>query len=262
MIDLHSHLVPGVDDGAADLAESRAALSAMRDQGVTALVVTPHLDGSVTQRPERLAAELERLDQGWEQLRSLAAAEFTELRLERGVELLLDTPTPVLDDPRLRLAGTRAVLVEFSLAGGVPPAAGRVLFDLRMGGWQPVLAHPERYPTTSGSGLEAPEEWRRMGALLQVNWGSLAGRYGEGPQRIAWGLLERGWASLVSGDYHARGPFRAAEAREQLLARGGQEQLELLSVENPGRVLRGQSPLPVPPLPARASLWRRLLGRS
>lgn len=259
MIDLHSHLVPGVDDGAATLDESRAALQRMRHEGVRALVTTPHLGASATEHPERLATLLGRLDRGWEELSALARDEFPEMRVERGVELMLDSPRPVLDDPRLRLAGTRFVLVEFPFQG-VPPGAERVLFELRLAGWMPVVAHPERYPDL-GPDMAAAGGWRRVGAALQVNWGSLAGKYGPGPQATAWALLERGWADYLSSDHHARGRLGVATAREMLLGRGGEEQLRLLSDENPARLLDGQAPLAVPPLPPRTSFWKRLTGR-
>ncbi|HEU0012087.1 MAG TPA: CpsB/CapC family capsule biosynthesis tyrosine phosphatase [Longimicrobium sp.] len=260
MIDLHSHLVPGVDDGAADLAEARAALERLRANGVTALVTTPHLDASTSANPQRLAAALAAFDPAFAALREMAAAEFPGLRVERGVELMLDVPRPVVDDPRLRLAGTRFLLVEFPFLA-VPPNGAKVLFELRAAGWEPVLAHPERYAGVDVD-LAGPEEWRRVGARLQVNWASLLGRYGPISQRVAWALLERGWADYLSSDHHARGRLGIAEVRRLLEERGGQEQLRLLSEENPARLLDGESPRPVPPLPPRRrSLLQRLLRR-
>ncbi|MBB4634525.1 tyrosine-protein phosphatase [Longimicrobium terrae] len=260
MIDLHSHLIPAVDDGAANLDESRTALERMYAQGVRTLVTTPHLNASLTAHPERLSAELARLDRGWEELRTLAAESFPGMRVERGVELLLDDPHPVLDDPRLRLAGTRSVLVEFSFTG-VPPGSERVLFEIRMAALRPIVAHPERYPNPQAS-LAVADLWVRSGAALQVNWGSLAGRYGELPRRIAWDLLEQGMVSYLSSDHHARGSLSAEEGRALLLARGGEEQLELLTATNPQRLLDNQPPLDVPPLQmAKKSFWGRLMGR-
>jgi protein-tyrosine phosphatase len=259
MIDLHSHLIPGVDDGAADLDEARAALLRLRESGVHTAVTTPHFNASATENPDRMAAALERIDRGWEQLQALARDEFSDLRVERGVEMMLDSPRPVLEDPRVRLAGTKFVLVEFNFQG-VPPGAPRVLYEMKMAGFHPVVAHPERYQH-GGDPFAGPEEWRRVGALLQVNWGSLAGRYGRGPQEVAWGLLERGWADFASSDHHARGRLGARSAAELIVGRGGEEQLQLLSETNPARLLDGQAPLPVPPLPPGVSFLRRLLGR-
>jgi protein-tyrosine phosphatase len=257
MIDFHSHLVPGVDDGAATLEETRAALAAYREQGVRAVVTTPHLAGSVTKRPAELADALARSDEAWEGVAALAAAEFPELRVERGFEVMLDTPAPDLADPRLRLAGTRFVLVEFPFMA-VPPNAAPALFELKMAGWMPILAHPERYGALHGD-VAAAEEWRRVGAHLQGNGASLIGKYGPEAQRAAWRLLHRGWLDYVCSDYHARGNLHVRSAREAVLRAGGEEQAVLLFETNPGRMLEGKLPLPVPPLARPPEpLWKRL----
>lgn len=257
MIDFHNHLLPGVDDGAADLGQTRTALEAYRAQGATAVIATPHFQASLLQRPERAHAALAAIDAAWEAARELAAAEFPGVRLERGVELMLDTPEPELDDPRLRLAGTRFALVEFPFMT-VPPHASNVLFELQMRGWTPVLAHPERY---LGGEPGAVDEWKRVGALLQVNAGSLLGKYGPGPRAEGWRLVERGAVDYLGSDFHARGTLHLAGGRAALEAAGGAEQALLLLETNPGRLLEGLPPIPVPPLGPPRSLLGRLLGR-
>lgn len=257
MIDFHNHLIPGVDDGASDAAQSRAALEAFRAQGVDRVVCTPHVSGDATRRPGELVQVLGALDRGWAELAAVAAG-FPDMQVMRGAEVMLDTPEPDLSDPRLRLAGTRFVLVEFPFMV-IPPNGPRALFDLKMAGWSPVLAHPERYANAQES-LDDAEEWRRVGALLQVNCGSLLGKYGDRAHRLAWGLLERGWADYLSSDYHARGTCPVAECRGELERRGAAEQAVLLTETNPARLLAGQAPLPVPPAAARRPLWRRVLG--
>lgn len=119
MIDFHNHLMPGVDDGASTLVESRAALRLMREKGITALVTTPHLrlPPGIRCRVRRVPGEP---DEAWAQLCTLAAEEFPEPRIERGIELMLDTPTVDVSDVRLRLAGTSFALVEFPFMS-VPP---------------------------------------------------------------------------------------------------------------------------------------------
>lgn len=259
MIDFHNHLVPAVDDGAASLDEARAALAAFREQGVRTIVTTPHLQGELTLRGAELARRVHEVEAAWDTVRAMAAAEFPDLRLERGFEVALDTPAPDLSDERTRLAGTRFALVEFPHMN-VPPHAVEAVFGLRMRGWAPVIAHPERYGNLDAR-LEGPGEWRRVGAALQVNCGSVLGRYGDEARRVAWELLRLGWVDYLGSDYHARGTLHVRGCREAIERAGGAEQAALLMEENPARLLRGEPPLPVPPLPARRPLWRRLLGR-
>jgi protein-tyrosine phosphatase len=260
MIDFHCHVIPAVDDGAADPAQSLAAIDTMRAQGIGTIVATPHVSGSDTVHPARREAALAAIDLGWEELGRALAGAPAGVRLERGAEVMLDVPAPDLADPRLRLAGTSFVLVEFPFMS-VPPNAAQVLFGLKMAGWTPVLAHPERYNNASESLGEAGE-WRRVGAYLQVNAGSLLGRYGDRAKLLAWSLLKRGWVDYLSSDYHARGRCASAEARAALERAGAGEQARLLMETNPARLLSDQAPLRVPEVArTRPSLWGRLLGR-
>lgn len=258
MIDFHNHVIPGVDDGAADAEQARAALAEMAARGVRTLVATPHLSGALSMTPAALEAELAQIDRGWSELEEIAAT-MPGLRVLRGAEVMLDAPAPDFSDPRMRLAGTESVLVEFPFMT-VPPHAPEVLFALRMKGWRPVLAHPERYGNALAD-LSDAEEWCRVGALLQVNSGSLIGKYGEPARSLAWGLLQRGLVSYLSSDYHARGRCLTGEARAALEESGAREQAVLLTEVNPQRLLDGEAPLPVPPLVRRRSLLARIFGR-
>lgn len=255
--DFHSHLIPGVDDGAQDPDEARAALEALYGEGVRRIVTTPHLDGSLTTKPGALAERLEALDEGWRKLEAVAdAAGLEGLTLGRGVELKLDTPEVDVSDPRLRLAGGPYVLVEFPFMS-VPPQSARVLRAIRDRGYVPVVAHPERYADVDER-MDVAREWREAGAYLQVNVGSIIGRYGADAMKNAMTLLSRGWVDSFSSDYHARGRPRIRDARERLAALDGEEQAELLLVTNPSRIVRGELPLPVPPLLPRQRFWRKL----
>lgn len=259
MIDFHNHLIPGVDDGAGDREQASAGLAAFHEQGVRTVVATPHVSGALTADPAALEERLSELDGGWAELQA-AAAGHPDMRVLRGAEVMLDTPQPDLSDPRLRIAETSFVLVEFPFMN-VPPNAEQALFELQMSGWTPILAHPERYGNVA-SDLRDAEGWRRVGARLQVNAGSLLGRYGDRAERLAWALVERGWAHYICSDYHARGRCHVADARALLEQRGGAEQALLAFEENPRRLLEGQPPLALAPLPPPRPLWKRMLGMS
>jgi protein-tyrosine phosphatase len=258
LTDLHSHLVPGVDDGARNLDESRDSLRRLRALGVRTVVTTPHLDGSLTRDPVVLEARLTEVDRAWESLRGMAEAEFSDLELLRGHEVMLDVPDPDLSDPRIHLADTDFVLVEWP-GLQVPPSTLPVLDRLLRSGLRPIIAHPERYrgldPETT-----LPGEWRSRGALLQVNFGSLVGRYGDLPFKRAATLLERGWVDLMASDFHGRSHLSPSlkEAEEVLSEWGGGDRFNLLAGVNPSRILRGQDPFPVFPLIVKKGVWQRL----
>lgn len=256
--DLHSHLVPGVDDGAPSLDDALEGVGRMIDAGIRHIVTTPHLDGSLTRRPDAFASRMERMDRAWGRIRDAASEMHPDLDFRRGHEVMLDLPDVDLSDDRVRLGGTSFVLVEWP-GFRIPPETSRVLSRIRFGGLRPVIAHPERYHGLD-SDLEMVGEWRRARALLQVSYGSLVGRYGAQARRNAFRLLERGWVDYLSTDFHGR-PYLelyVAEARRAVVEEGGEEQFELLAGENPRRLLRDEEPLPVPELSLGRSFWDRL----
>lgn len=256
--DLHSHLVPGVDDGAPSVEDALEGVGRMVDAGFERIVTTPHLDGSLTRQPDAFASRMERMDRAWKGVRDAVSEAHPELDFRRGHEVMLDQPDVDLSDERVRLAGTSFVLVEWP-GLQVPPQTSRVLSRIRFGGLRPVVAHPERYRGLDRE-LRIVDEWRGAEAFLQVSYGSLVGRYGDRARRNAFRLLNRGWADYLSTDFHGRPHLElyVREARRALLEEGGEEQFALLARENPARLLRDQEPLPVPELGLDRSFWQRL----
>lgn len=256
LVDFHCHLIPEVDDGASSDEEAASGLEAMWAQGLRTIVATPHVDGSLTLRRPELARRLDEVDAGWRRLQALAAGRFPGLVLERGAEVKLDTPELDVSDERLRLAGGRCVLVEYPFMM-VPPRSGRVLRTLVDAGYTPIVAHPERYAGV-GADSRLPQVWKESGGMLQLNAGSLTGRYGPGPRAAALALLQQGLIDFVCSDFHARGRPATAGARRVLAEMEAADQGDLLMVVNPGRMLRGEAPLPVPPLQLRRPLFGRI----
>jgi protein-tyrosine phosphatase len=249
VIDLHSHLLPGVDDGSPSAAVSASVLRRFAAEGVECVVLTPHL------RASRAAeAPYEEHCHILAALRAVAPAR-PELRL--GWEIMLDVPGTDLRAPQLALGGSRAVLVEFPRAA-VPAAAGDELRRLCTSGIVPVLAHPERYWGCTAAHVA---EWRAAGAVIQMDTAGLTRRGPVG--RLSRALLEAGLVDLIASDNH--GDARAlATAREWLLAFGASEQAELLTRTNARRVLDGKRVVPVPPLRRPGGIvgrLRELFGR-
>jgi protein-tyrosine phosphatase len=243
LIDIHSHLLPGVDDGSPTVEVSIPVLRNFAASGVRTVVCTPHLEAS-----RAATAPYERYAEILETLRRRAPA---GLNLALGWEIMLDTPRADLRSPRLSLGGSTAVLVEFS-HGGAPPTAADELFRQRMSGIVPVLAHAERY---WGTTPERVEEWRSVGAVIQIDSAAL---HGHGRTRnLAVELLERGLVDVIASDNH--GDSRSiATARDWLLEMGADEQASLLTDTNASRLLANEPPLPVPPLEPRRGMLTRL----
>ena len=244
MLDFHNHLMPGVDDGAADVDESRSGLATLAADGVSEIITTPHFSASLVKRGEH-GRYLDQVERGWEALQSLARSEFPWLRLERGFEIMLDIPHPVLEDPLYHLAGTSFVLVEFPYMN-IPPNSSHALRELRQAGLTPIVAHPERY-TNMAEKRHLIEEWHDAGAFMQVNCGSIVGIYGSRAKKLAWSILSDGEAEYISSDYHSRGRSTVEAAREALKHRGFETQLSTLDA-NGARLLEGNAPISLHPL--------------
>lgn len=258
LADIHSHLVPGVDDGASSLDEALEALERLVLLRVTTIVTTPHLDGSLTLDRAALEERLLAVDAAWASLAAEGAERFPELELRRGHEIQLDVPDVDLSDGRLRLGGTAFALVEWPRFQ-IPPGTVQVVSRLRFSGVKPVIAHVERYFGV-GERLDLVEEWRRAGAYVQVNHGSLVGRYGARARGAAMALLERGLVDCLATDYHGHAGVSTfvEEARQVFLSCGGEAHWRMLAWENPLRIVRDEEPLPVPPIRLGRSAWARI----
>lgn len=244
MIDVHSHLLPGVDDGSQSIEESLPVLEEFVMDGVDYLVCTPHLDAS--------RAHLAPYDHHTELLNELRRAAPPAIRLELGWEIMLDVPGADLSAPHLGLAGSGAVLVEFPRTG-IPPNSAEELFRLRMSGVVPVLAHPERY---IGLTLEHVVAWKRAGAAIQMDVQALGGKGRTAMAALA--MLEAGLVDLFASDNH--GDARSLGiGRRWLLEHGTEEHVKLLTEVNASQLLAGQGMYPVPPLRRRRGMLARFM---
>jgi protein-tyrosine phosphatase len=245
VIDLHSHLLPGVDDGSRTVEQSVGVLRRMSERGITDVCLTPHLRANQT-----AAGPPERHDDAFAALR----AEAPELpHLHRGAEVMLDRPLP-LDDSRMRritLGGTRYILVEFPRLVA-SEAVTNALSRIGETGLTPVLAHPERYSCCS---VDAVSYWRSLGSKMQVDATTLHSPQARGQR--ARQLVAAGLADILAGDNHGDDRSVAGGA-DFLRAQDGDEQAELLTVRNPGAILRDKPLVEVPPLLIRRTWMQRI----
>ena len=244
--DLHSHLVPGVDDGAATLGEAMESLRALAREGVGAVVTTPHLLLPQLDTMAAVERELDRHCRAFDQL--VAAAEREEGLPELGLGQEIWAPRaalirPILEHEGVGLAGTRYLLVEFGF--DLLGTHADVIAEVLEADQQIVIAHPERYHFPAGlDPLETIAAGREQGALLQVNAGSLTGHYRDsspGSDRLAWRLVETGLADLLATDHHGsrRSGVSLREAYDALAAAGREAQALALLGTTPARIADG-----------------------
>ncbi len=243
MIDIHSHLLPGVDDGSPSFEVSVGVLERFSREGLDVLICTPHLNAS--------ALATAPVQQHREILEELIARAPERPALRPGWEIMLDEPGADFRDPHLALGGSNAVLVEFPRAH-VPERSAEELFRIRMSGIVPVVAHPERY---WGCTLEQIREWRRVGAVIQLDGAGLLGS--AEMARLARDMLAEGLVDCIASDNHGDSRSLAA-TRTWLEEQGATEQAELLTHVNAERLLANEPVLPVPPLPVESGLLSRL----
>lgn len=193
--DMHSHILPGIDDGAKDVEESITLLKGLKELGFEQCLATPHI--SQEHYPNTPAT----IQNSWASLTS-DLGETSDINVKgAAAEYLLDEHFPSkIEGGKLLTLPDNRVLFELSFASP-PRNLEDVIFALRMEGYRPVLAHPERYRYWS----QRKEEWTRMislGCELQVNILSLLGYYGKRVRKNAYEILERKEATFLGSDCH------------------------------------------------------------
>jgi protein-tyrosine phosphatase len=242
MIDIHTHLLPGVDDGSKSFEQSLAVLGRFATTGVTCIVCTPHLAASEADRVPQ-----DRYRRAHRELCEMAPPGIT---IQRGWEIMLDRPGIDLSAPHLRLGASGAILVEFP-RGALPSGTEIELLRLRQSGVIPVVAHPERY---GGISLELVRSWRAAGAVIQTDTAYLLG---DGARSLlARGMLTEGLIDILASDNH--GDARSLwAAHDWLIEIGAPDASRLLTTVNPESLLSDQRLVPVP----RVQLEKGMIAR-
>jgi protein-tyrosine phosphatase len=277
MTDLHSHVLPGLDDGAPDLAASLQMCRIAVGDGTRTLVATPHLFNA-----KRGLSPSDIATAGQSLAAALAGQDIAlDLRWAAEVPFVEDLPARIRSGevPTLDRTG-RYILLEPPMAGDCSDYLSDVVFRLRLMDITAVIAHPERVEAFYLS-RDLPRKLTDQGAVLQLNAdGVVGGLGGSRRQSLVWNLLRNGLAGVVASDAHDaehRSP-RMSPAREACARALGPEAARLLFTDNPAAIARGDpvQPLPVtqakdPPASHRVrrqaaipflAAWRRLLGRS
>jgi len=205
--DVHSHLLPGIDDGSPDVSTSLELIKGLKALGYTKLITTPHIMWDMYQNTRDGILSL--LDE----MRDVLREADVDIELDAAAEYFLDDYVMSLLKKKKRLltfGDNNMVLAEFSMAS--PPIDLRaILFEMRMQDYQPVIAHPERYVYLENT-KEFYDELKDAGYLFQLNLLSLAGTYGRSVKELANYLIDKGYYDLVGTDLHNQRHLKALQS--------------------------------------------------
>jgi len=257
MIDLHTHILPGVDDGVKTDEEAVAFARMAQEDGVKTLVATPHCkEGFYENDLDSVLAHVKRL-------RELLAAEKVQLNLLPGgevhicpdlVERVRDGRAPTLGD------NGKTILLELSLSQ-YPVELENLVFQLKLGGIEPLFAHPERIQYFEDD-MTRYEALVSQGVIGQITTGSILGRFGNTAREFSEELLRKGLVHVLASDAHnLRGrPPLLSEALEAMVPLVGELRAAAMVDSIPRALLAGEQP-EIPPVEGNVSRKRAFFSR-
>ncbi len=194
-IDMHSHLIPGIDDGSRSMDETIAMLAKFESLGYKKIITTPHIMQEVYPNTSEI------INLGLKQVQETAKSLELSIEIEAAAEYYFDDHLIELIKHKDILSfGQNYVLVEFSFH--TPPIfEDQLFFEMQMAKYKPVLAHFERYPYFHDS-LDKAKEYREKGVNIQVNLNSLTGHYGPQVRKQAEKLIDANLVDFVGSDCH------------------------------------------------------------
>lgn len=238
MIDIHAHILPGIDDGASDMKSALEMAALAVESGVTILTATPH--SSVYGRKRNFWNQ--ELIQRVLDFRAALEKENIPLQIAPGMEIFGTPEVPELLKQRkmLGLNGSDYPLVEFAFTNFAAQAT-EILEDIISIGMRPVVAHPERYEYVQKD-PSILNLWVEMGCLLQVNKGSLLGNFGRNEKYLAFELVERNFAFAVASDAHS--PYVRTtwmgDVKQLLVEEFSEQKAQQLLHGNPLKLLKNE----------------------
>jgi len=233
MVDLHCHILSGMDDGAKSFAESLAMAEMAIADGITHVVATPHASPEFRFDYAKVKREAEKLQNALASRLKLATGCDFHLSPE-NVVALKKTPSPFCIDQKDYL------LVEFN-DFAIAPAMDQTLYEIQLAGLRPIITHPERNGILRAQ-PERLEKWIRNGCYGQVTGGSLTGAFGENIQAISMEWIARGLTHFIASDAHntTLRPHKLRAAYNAVEREFGRAKAEALLVENPLAAFEGR----------------------
>ena len=232
MIDIHSHILPAMDDGSRSIEESLQMARMAVESGVKAVTATPHC---VDDRIDEIQESIYYLKEALEEF-------HIPLKLYMGMEIFgTESTAELLQKGELcTLNSSRYPLIEFDFDSDGEEETD-ILQDVIQAGFRPIVAHPERYLYVQHDPYLI-NEWYDMGCLFQINRGSLLGRFGRGSKNIAMQLIERGFATVVASDAHYINTrtLWMADVEQFLIEEFSVETAKVLLRKNPRKLLNNE----------------------
>ena len=193
--DMHSHLIPGIDDGSQSMDETIAMLAKFKELGDKKIFTTPHIMSDYYRNTPEII--LDGLAKVREELKRINL----DIEIEAAAEYYFDeTLFTKLEEESFLTFNNKHVLIEFSFSNE-PQGHDKLFYDMRIKGYKPVIAHFERYMFFHGS-IEKAQTWRENGMLIQLNINSLFGHYGLAVQKQAEKLIDAGLVDYIATDCH------------------------------------------------------------
>ncbi len=232
MIDIHNHILYGIDDGSASIEKSIDMIKKAKQIGITDLILTPHYmeDGYKNDKKD--------LELKFNLLKKNLEKESVKIGLYLGEEIFVfpELKNSLMDNKVISLNNSRYVLIELPLFEEIDYFE-EVIFELCSEGYVPIIAHPERY-FSSFKSLDKLESYIERGALLQINANSLVERYGKEPKKVAKMLLKKNMVHFVASDAHSRGGYKMLEESLKVLEKlVGEETFKRITIDNQKCVL-------------------------
>src|ERR1700679_2203459 len=249
MVDLHHHLLPGLDDGSPNLETSVAMARVAASDGITHVVATPHANNVYSFDPDRIARRIEAL-------RSALAAEAIPLKISSGCDFHLsydNMQDAVANPKKYTLNGGDYLLVELP-DYGLSPHLDEAFYELGLAGMRPILTHPERNPTLQRDPKRLAD-WMRIGLLTQITTSSVVGQMGKQAERMAHRMLADRWVHFLATDAHntKSRPPRMRAAHDLVAKKDGAASAARLCASNPMAVYEGRA---LPPQDEPLNLYK------
>jgi len=244
MVDLHCHILPGLDDGAKTIEDSLAMAEDAISDGITHVVATPHANSNYVFEFSRVRATRKELSEKLEGRLTLATGCDFHLSPENLKAIRIESAPFCINQKDYLLVE----LNDFSIA----PSMDQALHELQLAGLHPIITHPER----NGLLRAQPErlrKWIELGCYAQVTAGSLTGVFGPGSQQVAWTWMGSGLIHFVSTDAHntVRRPLKLKFAYDAIAEQFGEDSARALLLENPLAAFEGR---PLPHVPELAPI--------